>query len=116
MDQGPTEKTILTRCIRENLPYPKSIAEAPELDFGNALYYVAFNDLASCRLFENGMIPWTAIQSYANENELYGEQRELLFEVMREMDAWYMDRLAAKTKKENKGGKGRGKGKAKADG
>lgn len=60
------------------------------------------------------MVPWTAIQAYANENEIVGEQREMLFEVIREVDAWYMDRLAAKAKKENKGGK-RGK-KTKADG
>jgi hypothetical protein len=111
LDQGPTEKTILTRCIRENLPYPQAIANAPELEFGNAFYYVAFNDLASCRLFENGMIPWTAIQSYANENDIHGDQREMLFEVMREMDSWYMDRQAAKVKKENKSGKGKPKGK-----
>lgn len=60
------------------------------------------------------MIPWTAIQAYANENEIVGEQREMLFEVIREVDAWYMDRLAAKAAKENKGNK-RGK-KLKADG
>lgn len=85
------------------------------MEFGNALFYVAFNDLASCRLFENGMIPWTAIQAYANENDIHGEQRELLFEIIREVDAWYMDRLAAKAAKEGKQ-KRKPKGKAQKGG
>jgi hypothetical protein len=74
---------------------------APELDVGNAFYYVAFNDLASCRLFENGMIPWTAIKEYADECQIADiDERGMLFEVMRSVDVWYMDKKAAKIKRE----------------
>lgn len=84
---------------------------APDLAVGNEFYFVAFNDLASCRLYENGMVPWTAIKDYASEYDITGEQKELLFEVTRELDAWYMERQEAKSKRENKAGKTKPSGK-----
>lgn len=75
------------------------------MDFGNAFFYVAFNDLASCRLFENGHIPWTALRDYANEYQVTeADQRDILFEVIRAMDVWYLDRMASKAAKDGKTG------------
>lgn len=52
------------------------------------------------------MIPWTAIKDYADECQLDDpDRREMLFEIIREIDVWYMDRIAAKTAKETAKGK-----------
>ena len=63
--------------MRLNRPYPRAIAEAPELIDGLEFYYWAFRDLATCRNSE-GDVPWTVIEEYADKSELDEEQRELL--------------------------------------
>lgn len=75
------------------MPLPSRIANAPELDIGLELFYVAFFDLHSCRQigFSAGPIPWTAIRDYANEHNIFGDQREDLFYYVQMMDKAYLE-------------------------
>jgi hypothetical protein len=103
LEQGPTEKTIVEQCIRNRMPLPQSIANAPELYEGLELFYVAFMELTTCRALgmAEGPIPWTAVQSYCNELGLVGEQREDMFFHIREMDTCYLEFRAKKTQQQS---------------
>lgn len=75
-----------------NKPYPKVIADAPELLVGLELFYEAFYDLTSCRGgMGDGPIPWTAIEEYCNQTGIYDEQRERMHEYMRGMDNAFLE-------------------------
>jgi hypothetical protein len=78
--------------MRERLPFPERIANAPRLQIGLELYYEAFWELGSCRAFgmSLGPIPWTAIQDYARAFDLDEKQREDLVYYVRVMDLEYL--------------------------
>lgn len=95
---------IIEQCVREKLPLPKRIQNAPELLLGNELFYVAFLDLTSCRgeAYESeGPIRWTATQKWAEVHEMDEEQREDLHYYIPRMDKTYLDFKAKKLKDAN---------------
>lgn len=84
--------------MRNGLPLPKKIQDAPELYFGSLLYYDAFLELNTCRPSGWGImpIPWTAIIAYADEHGLLGEQRESLLSIIRQVDQKWLEHLSKK--------------------
>lgn len=93
MKQAPHEARIIQQCMRERLPLPESIANAPQLHLGLELYFDAFFDLSTCRtvgLAGAGPIPWSSIRDYAVTFELSEEQMEDLFYYVRVMDNAFM--------------------------
>lgn len=84
------------------MPLPKAIADAPELEPGLDLFYLAFMDLTTCRSmgFGEGPIPWTAVRDYCNDMDLEGDQREDMFIHIRLMDTVYLNHRASKVKKD----------------
>lgn len=95
LEQGPTEQAIITACIRDRMPLPERIANAPALFLGLELYYGAFADLNTCRA--EGPISWLTIDEYAQRRGLCGEQKEDLFFFVREMDNAYLEFQRGKT-------------------
>lgn len=78
--------------MREHLPLPQKIQNAPELQLGLGLYFGAFFDLNSCR--QNGMgvgqIPWTAVQDYCEHLGLSDEQTADMHSHIRDMDQAFL--------------------------
>ncbi len=98
MTQGPTEKTIIEQAVRGRKPLPDAIANAPDLQHGLELYYVAFMDLTSSRALgaTEGPIAWNVIDYYCRAQEFSQEQREDTFYYIAEMDKAYLDYRAEK--------------------
>src|SRR5690606_27660978 len=98
LEQGPVEQGIIARCIREGLPLPQAIQNAPELLPGLALYYNAYVELDSCRPFGlgPGPIPWTAVEQYAQLLGFDREQTEDLHHHVRAMDRAYLEHWRSK--------------------
>lgn len=94
--------------MRERLPLPKKIQDAPELMFGLELYYAAFFDLSTCRPvgFVEGSIRWLDVDVYCDRLELDEDQRIEMHYHMERMDAVYLDWVRRNTKTKGKGGKG----------
>jgi len=90
--------------MRERLPLPSRIQNAPSLELGLELYYGAFLDLNSCRPIgmDEGPIPWIAIFDYCDRLGIEGEQREDMFHHVRVLDLAYFE---FKSSKRPKGGK-----------
>jgi hypothetical protein len=102
MEQGPTEKSIIEQCIRQRRPLPNAIANAPSIEIGLDIFFVAFMDLTTCRTmgFGEGPIPWTAKRIYAvDELSLEGEQKEDFYFYLAEMDRVYLAQRAEEMKK-----------------
>lgn len=107
MEQGPTEKTIIEQCVRQKLPLPDKIANAPEIAFGLDVFYIAFMDLTSCRgtgYGTEGPISWLSINSYADAKEFEEEQREDMFYFVQKLDMCYLDYKTRKLKESIPGG------------
>lgn len=79
------------------MPYPKAIREAPELLPHEIYYFNAYQELSTCRLYDGGFIPWTAVHSYVSAwggdtddvemmSRICHELDELSFADMRERD------------------------------
>ena len=79
---------------------PDKIANAPELLMGLELYYIAFSDLTSCRGSPDSQINWVAIKQWAEEHELYGEQREDLFFHVQSLDSVFLDYKVKRAKRQ----------------
>lgn len=79
--------------MRERLPLPQKIQNAPQLILGLELYYSAFIDLNSTRSLGMvpGPIPWPVIKGYAETYEFSEEQTEDLFYFVRSMDKAYLE-------------------------
>ena len=78
------------------------------------LYYFAYIDLGSCRNYEGGEIPLTAIRDYAEEYELDEDQRVILYNVIRSVDIWFLQEVQKRADKKNgKGNSDRGHGRSK---
>lgn len=89
--QGPVEKKIITQCIRERLPFPEKIKNAPQLHLGLDLYFTAFLDLTTCRPGGMGLypIPWDRIQDYGERFYFSDELLEEFHILIRKLDeAW----------------------------
>lgn len=91
--------------MRDGLPLPQRIQNAPSLAFGMQLYYGAFFELSTCRQasMSLGPIPWTAIKDYAIAHELDEEQTEDLFHFVRVLDNEYLRRENAKARSKTGG-------------
>ena len=101
-DQAPNEKLIIQACLRSGRPYPKAIASAPVLADEYVFYYIAFDQLSSCRNYEYGPIPYTAIREYCLTYCTNSEQTERLIEVISQVDIWLRNKIITKMKKESK--------------
>lgn len=95
------ERSIIQQCLRERLPFPKKIKDAPTLDFGLELYLSSFFELNSCRQigFGEGPIPWTAIFDYCERLGIIGDQRDDMFYHIRSLDNAYLEHLSSNRKK-----------------
>lgn len=58
-------------------------------------------DLGSCRNYEGGEIPWTAIKQYADEYDFDEDQRVIIFEVIRNVDMWFLKQIQDRADKKN---------------
>lgn len=83
---------IVNQCMREGIPLPQRIENAPSLLPGLELYYIAFTDLMASRQtgFGLGPIWWDTIQRYCDVHGIVGEQAEDMHYHIREMDTVYM--------------------------
>lgn len=84
--------------MREGLPLPEKIKNAPEVETGLDLYIQGFFDLNTSRTIgmEEGPIPWSAIDGYCNSLELEDDQREDMFFFIRKLDSAYLDYFRSK--------------------
>jgi hypothetical protein len=93
LEQGPVERKIIEQCMRERLPLPRRIADAPSLEMGLELYLDAFFELLEDRAsgFSLGKIMWRSISSYCDRLEdLTDSQRDDLHYHVRAMDDAYI--------------------------
>lgn len=85
---GKIEGQLIRQSLNARLPLPDRIANAPQLFPGNERYYDAFCQLSTCR--NQGAIPWTAINDYANRMKFDDERYDDLLYFVREMDVVYL--------------------------
>lgn len=101
VEQGPVERKIIEQCLRERLPFPRKIRDAPELWIGLELFFGAFIDLDGDR--PSGWtlrpIPWARIMDYAEAYNIADEQREDLIFLVRMMDKAYLKHMEKKAQK-----------------
>jgi hypothetical protein len=76
---------------------PDVIADAPELREDLHPYWLAYEDLSTCRQYAglNGVplpIPWTAINEYAIRHRFAGEAFDDLVHIVQVMDAAFRQR------------------------
>jgi hypothetical protein len=107
---GKDEGWIAERCLRERLPLPPRIENAPQLFDGLELYWWAYQDLSTCRPAGFGgayPIPWTAIIDYARHYDFDEAQTEALVSHVRTMDEafmkWYDQRYGSGNKQQRSG-------------
>jgi hypothetical protein len=102
LEQGSVEQMIIQQCMREKLPLPDRIENAPQLTLGLELYYGAFFDLHTCRPLgmAEGAIRWMDIHDYCDRLELSLEQREDMHHHIRVMDNAYLEWRGKKAKNE----------------
>lgn len=95
------ERRILVQCLRERLPLPQKIQNAPELKLGLELYFGAFFDLNTCRPigWSIAPIPWSSINDYARTFEFDELQTEDLFFYISHMDIAFINFHRSKTEK-----------------
>lgn len=98
MEQGQVEKKIIEQCMRENLPLPDKIANAPVLLEGLDLYYEAFQNLVGDRGSAELPISWLAIHTYCRQFDLSEEQEQAMHHHIKEMDSVYLKVREKKSK------------------
>jgi len=86
--------------MREGLPLPDRIQNAPELLPGLELYYIGFIDLSDSRSLGMGLgpIPWFTVQQYCKEFALDEDQTEAMHHHIKVMDAAYLEHQRKKAK------------------
>lgn len=102
--QAPHERAIIRQCLATGKAYPKAIANAPELEDGNELFFAAFLHLDTCRRFELGPIPFTVIRNYGMDLEIDEEQLERFVAVIIRADQWLRGEIGAEIQKKIKDG------------
>lgn len=101
LEHGAVEATVLRQAYRRGVPPPEFISGAPELREDLQPYWVAFDELSSCRSYA-GMagvpqpIPWTAINEYAIRHRFAGEAFDDLVDLVRAMDTAFLKHAAEK--------------------
>lgn len=103
LEQGRTEKKILELAMRNNMPVPESIVNAPELLAGDDLFFIGYLELNTCRSIgmAEGPIPWTAIREYCFVHEISGELLEDFMYVIKTVDVEIRNYQAQKQKDES---------------
>lgn len=94
MEQGATEKAIIERSVKYNLPLPDAIKNAPELNFGLKFYYNAFLTLNKCRTILMGTVsPLTYFMyvDFCEKNDIIGEQRDDFIDILTLVDEAYLE-------------------------
>ena len=83
----------MEQCLREGLPFPDKIANAPSLLQGLELYYIAFMELSDSRMVGMGLgrIPWKTVHDYCEAHHFPPDQREEMHHHVREMDGAYIE-------------------------
>jgi hypothetical protein len=83
----------MEQCLREGLPFPEKIQNAPDLLTGLELYYLGFVELSDSRQIGMAMgpIPWKVIHDYCEAHHLDEDQTEEMHHHIREMDAVYLE-------------------------
>lgn len=84
--QGPHEANIIRQSLRDGRALPKAIQNAPTLEEYNRFYFNAYQELCTCRGYEGGFIPWTAVKTYAEHYSLYDDDFWLLFNIITQTD------------------------------
>ena len=79
--------------MREGLPLPQRLENAPSLLPGLELYYMGFMDLMASRQvgFSVGPIWWETVQKYCETYRLGEEQTEDMHYHIRNLDTVYLD-------------------------
>lgn len=69
---------------------PEKVLNAPEVPDGLLLYWIGYVELSTCRPPSFGgvaPVPWTAVEQWADRNELTSEQRRRMHLLTSRMDA-----------------------------
>lgn len=84
--------------MREGLPLPQRIENAPSILPGLELYYTGFMDLMSSRQVGMGYGPiwWETVQRYCDHAELGYEQTEAMHYHIKNLDTVYLKHLSKK--------------------
>ena len=90
----------MEQCLREGIPFPDKIANAPDLIMGLELFYLAFMALSDSRQIGMGVGPisWKTIHDYCVAYGIEGEQKEEMHYHIKEMDRAYMEYQSRKKK------------------
>jgi len=104
LNLAPHEKNIIQNAVRFNKPIPKKFQNSPRLEPSERLYYIAYNDLTTCRNFELGPIPLDKILFYCDNYNFDDEQTDIAIEVIRRVDVHIIGEEMKKL--ENSSGKG----------
>ena len=85
-------------CIERGQPLPDALLNAPDLLQGLDFFYNAFGQLSTCRPVGMGLgsIPWTAIDRYAERNDV--EDFDEFLYMVRKMDDAYIEYHLEKSK------------------
>lgn len=80
---------------------PEWYINAPEIPEGAEIFFQHFYDLTTCRQFgdQPGPIPWLAIAQYADHHGYVGAAKEIVIQVMRDMDNTYLEWTAKEIKR-----------------
>jgi len=89
-------------ALRQGGQLPAKIRDAPQLQPGQEMYFLAYMELSSARTM-GGLIPWTAVQEYGKALRLDEETCEDLHFLISEMDIARGNYYEAKEKRERRG-------------
>ena len=83
----------MEQCLREGIPFPDKMANAPDLLPGLELFYLAFIALSDSRQIGMGVGPisWKTVHDYCNAYEIVGDQKEEMHHHIKEMDSAYIE-------------------------
>jgi len=98
---GQVNVLVLQQMIRSRREIPDDFS-GPDLNLGLQLYWTAFWDLSSCRN-TGGMIPWTAVQTWAETYKLDEEVADDLHYLIREMDQAFIKLVKVKASLNDQG-------------
>lgn len=92
MEQGGVSESIVSQAVRQGLPVPNKILNAPEVLPGLEFYYHAFVELSTCRNvgMVEGPIPWIAMDTYAQRLGLEGDDYEYFTTLLQTVDMMYL--------------------------
>ena len=85
--------------MREGVPLPQRIENAPSLLPGLDLYYIGFMDLMASRQVGFGMGPiwWITVHQYCEVHGIVGLQEEDMHYHIKNLDTLYLKHHAKKT-------------------